>query len=121
MESGSPRVLEKINKLTLENSRYQYQDFAILYRTNAQSRVIEEAFIRAGMPYVLVGGTRFYDRREIKDCLSYLRLISNKKDSISSQRLEKLGKKQFENFLKIAEELRKNNKDLSIPTLEPFD
>lgn len=76
-----------------------YQDTAILYRTNAQSRIIEEALIKAGIPYILVGGVKFYSRREIKDCLAYLRLIVNPKDKVSYERLEKLGKKQLEKFI----------------------
>ncbi|HKJ01156.1 MAG TPA: UvrD-helicase domain-containing protein [Longimicrobiales bacterium] len=59
----------------------RYQDFAILYRTNAQSRALEDAFRRAGMPYQIVGGVRFYERREIQDVLGYLRLISNPRDA----------------------------------------
>jgi DNA helicase-2/ATP-dependent DNA helicase PcrA len=58
-----------------------------MYRTNAQSRVIEEAFLRAGLPYRLVGATRFYGRREIKDILAYLRLIHNPDDSVSLMRV----------------------------------
>jgi DNA helicase-2/ATP-dependent DNA helicase PcrA len=58
-----------------------------MYRTNAQSRALEEAFIRFGMPYKLVGGTRFYERREIKDIISYLRLIHNPDDSVSLSRI----------------------------------
>ena len=61
-------------------------DMAIMYRTNAQSRVIEEAFIRAGMPYRLVRGTRFYERKEVKDALAYLRLIHNPNDTLSLTR-----------------------------------
>jgi len=57
-----------------------YRDFAILYRTNAQSRALEEAFRRKGIPYQIVGGVRFYERREIQDVLGYLRLISNPRD-----------------------------------------
>ena len=53
-----------------------------MYRTNAQSRVIEEAFVRYGLPYKLVAGTRFYERREIKDVIGYLRLIQNPFDSV---------------------------------------
>jgi DNA helicase-2/ATP-dependent DNA helicase PcrA len=60
---------------------------AVLYRTNAQSRTIEETFIRAGIPYQLVGGTRFYERREIKDVMSLLRLILNPDDSLSFERV----------------------------------
>lgn len=60
---------------------------AIMYRTNAQSRVLEEAFLRAGMPYRLVGATRFYNRREVKDLIAYLRLIHNPADAISLGRI----------------------------------
>lgn len=77
---------------------------AILYRTNAQSRVFEEVFIRAGVPYVLIGGVRFYDRAEIKDVLSLLRVFYNPNDLVSWQRIEKnMGKRRkerVENFLK---------------------
>jgi DNA helicase-2/ATP-dependent DNA helicase PcrA len=59
---------------------HNYRDFAILYRTNAQSRALEEAFRRKGIPYQIVGGVRFYERREIQDVLGYLRLISNPRD-----------------------------------------
>ncbi len=63
------------------------KDFAVMYRTNSQSRVLEEAFIRYGISYRLAAGTRFYERREIKDMLSYLRLISNPDDSVSLRRI----------------------------------
>ncbi len=62
-------------------------DCAVMYRTNAQSRVLEEAFIRYGMPYKLVAGTRFYERREVKDIIAYLRLIQNPYDSVSLLRI----------------------------------
>jgi DNA helicase II / ATP-dependent DNA helicase PcrA len=62
-------------------------DTAVMYRTNAQSRVLEEAFLRAGMPYRLVGATRFYNRREIKDLIAYLRLIHNPADAVSLGRI----------------------------------
>jgi DNA helicase-2/ATP-dependent DNA helicase PcrA len=61
-------------------------DFAVMFRTNAQSRALEEALVRAGIRYRLVGGTRFYERREVKDALAYLRLINNPRDSISLAR-----------------------------------
>ncbi len=64
-----------------------YGDIAILYRTNTQSRVIEEAFMKCGIPYVIVGGLKFYDRKEIKDILSYLRVIFNPSDSVSLRRI----------------------------------
>jgi len=66
---------------------FKHGDCAVMYRTNAQSRAIEESFIRYGMPYKLVGGTRFYERREIKDIIAYLRLIHNPYDSVSLLRV----------------------------------
>ncbi|HUQ84711.1 MAG TPA: UvrD-helicase domain-containing protein [Candidatus Limnocylindrales bacterium] len=83
-------VLGKIKNLS---------DVAVLYRTNAQSRVIEEAFLHHGIPYVLIGGTRFYARKEVKDVLSYLRVQCNPKDMVSYKRLEKLGKGRLQKFL----------------------
>jgi DNA helicase II / ATP-dependent DNA helicase PcrA len=74
-------------------------DVAVLYRTNAQSRVLEEALLHHAVPYVLVGGTRFYERKEIKDVLCYLRLLNNPNDSISYQRAEKIGKRRLIRFL----------------------
>ncbi|MEM7031445.1 MAG: UvrD-helicase domain-containing protein [Chloroflexota bacterium] len=76
-------------------------DFAVMYRTNAQSRVIEEAFVQSGMPYRLVRGTRFYERREVKDALAYLRLIHNPHDTLSLARIinvpaRSIGKKTLE-------------------------
>lgn len=65
----------------------KYQDMAILYRTNAQSRVLEETFMKSNIPYTMVGGQKFYDRKEIKDLLSYLRMIANSNDDISLQRI----------------------------------
>ena len=70
------------------DARYRnYQDFAVLYRTNAQSRVIEEAMIRYGVPYRIVGGQRFYDRKEIKDIMAYLRLLYQPNDRVSFERI----------------------------------
>ncbi len=66
---------------------FQLRDFAIFYRTNAQSRSMEDAFVRRGMPYNLVGATRFYQRREVKDLLAYLRLANNQSDLIAFQRV----------------------------------
>ena len=80
--------------------------FAILYRTNAQSRVLEEVFLHYGIPYILVGGTRFYERREIKDVLAYLKLLINPNESVSLERIKKLGKERFEKFKKLYEEIK---------------
>ncbi len=79
-------VVGELEKLT-SNGHFKAGDCAVMYRTNAQSRALEEAFIRFGMPYKLVGGTRFYERREIKDIISYLRLVHNPADSISLSRI----------------------------------
>ncbi len=65
----------------------RYEDFAVLYRTNAQSRSLEEAFIRYNIPYRIVGGQRFYDRKEIKDILAYMRLIYQPEDRVSFERI----------------------------------
>ncbi|KXS44478.1 MULTISPECIES: DNA helicase PcrA [unclassified Candidatus Frackibacter] len=69
------------------NGDLDYSDFAILYRTNAQSRVLEDVLIKEGIPYRMVGGLKFYDRKEIKDILGYLRLIYNPADDVSLQRI----------------------------------
>ena len=66
---------------------YSLADFAVLYRTNAQSRAFEDVFVRRGIPYKLVGGVRFYDRKEIKDVLAYLRLALNPRDSVAFSRV----------------------------------
>lgn len=79
-------VVSEINRLIGEEGK-RYADMAVLYRTNAQSRPIEEAFVRYGFPYHLVGATRFYERREVKDVVAYLRLVRNPFDDVSLQRV----------------------------------
>ena len=73
-------IVEEIERLMLANPKYDHSDFAVLYRTNAQSRALEDRFRLRGLPYQIVGGVRFYERREIQDVLAYLRLISNPRD-----------------------------------------
>ncbi|MFC7786084.1 MULTISPECIES: DNA helicase PcrA [unclassified Rossellomorea] len=75
-------VTGKIKEM-MESGKRKYSDFAILYRTNAQSRVMEEVLLKSNIEYSIVGGIKFYDRKEIKDILAYLRLISNPDDDIS--------------------------------------
>ena len=77
------------NSITQLNTvwRVPFRDIAVLYRTNAQSRAIEEAFMHFGLPYVMVGGLKFYDRKEIKDIIAYLRVINNPADNVSLQRI----------------------------------
>jgi DNA helicase II / ATP-dependent DNA helicase PcrA len=79
-------VAGKIREFVNSGER-NYRDISILYRTNAQSRVIEEVLNKSNIPYTIVGGTKFYDRKEIKDLLAYLRLIANPDDDISLRRI----------------------------------
>ncbi|WIW26451.1 DNA helicase PcrA [Bacillus inaquosorum] len=85
-------VAGKIHQLHSSGKR-KLSDIAILYRTNAQSRVIEETLLKAGLNYNIVGGTKFYDRKEIKDILAYLRLVSNPDDDISFTRIVNVPKR----------------------------
>jgi len=80
-EEEASFVAEEVEALTKDNA-HSPRGIAVMYRTNAQSRPFEEAFVRRGVPYRLVGGTRFYERREIKDLLAYLRLVHNPFDAI---------------------------------------
>lgn len=74
-------------RMAVDGGRRRYGDFAVLYRTNAQSRSIEEAFVHYNVPYRVVGGVRFYDRKEIKDIMAYLRLIFQPEDRVSFERI----------------------------------
>ena len=80
------KVVEKI-KVEVFKGKRTFREFAVLYRTNAQSRSLEDGLRKSGMSYVIVGGVRFYERKEIKDVLAYLKLIANPKDSISLKRI----------------------------------
>ncbi|OGD93322.1 hypothetical protein A2697_00645 [Candidatus Curtissbacteria bacterium RIFCSPHIGHO2_01_FULL_41_44] len=93
-----------LTNIILEN-RTKLSSFAVLYRTNAQSRTIEEAFLHANIPYRLYGGVSFYARKEIKDVMAYLRLIANPKDKVSKNRVEKLGKRRYEKFSEMVKKL----------------
>ncbi|HEY6933047.1 MAG TPA: DNA helicase PcrA [Marmoricola sp.] len=79
-------VAEEIDRLT-DEGQARAGDVAVFYRTNAQSRVFEEVFIRVGMPYRVVGGVRFYERREVRDALAYLRVLANPADQVSLRRI----------------------------------
>jgi DNA helicase-2/ATP-dependent DNA helicase PcrA len=88
----------------VDSGARDYKDFAVLYRTNAQSRSVEEAFIHYGIPYRIVGGQRFYDRKEIKDLMAYLRIIFQPEDRVSFERVVNvptrgIGTKSVEGFL----------------------
>jgi DNA helicase-2/ATP-dependent DNA helicase PcrA len=79
-------VAREVERQTSTDGR-RFRDFAVFYRTNAQSRVIEEALVRAGVPYRVIGGVKFYDRREVKDALAYLRALVNPDDEVSWRRV----------------------------------
>ncbi len=85
-EDEAAFVAEEIKRLNREE-KLPHHSIAVMYRTNAQSRPIEEALVRRSIPYRLVGGTRFYERREVKDLLAYLRLIQNPFDSVAMMRI----------------------------------
>jgi len=109
-------VAENIAGLT--RFEYEFKDIAILYRTNAQSRVLEETLLHKGIPYRLVGGVRFYDRAEIKDVIAMLRYLVNPKDQISENRIKKTGVTRH----RAMEPLLKRNMDLTeIKTLDLLD
>lgn len=96
-------IIRKI-RMSMDTDHRELNDFAILYRTNAQSRSLEETCLRYGMPYRIVGGQRFYDRKEIKDILAYVRLIFQPEDSVSFERIinvptRGIGIKSIRNFL----------------------
>ncbi|MFZ0157620.1 MAG: DNA helicase PcrA [Kineosporiaceae bacterium] len=79
-------VAEEIDRLT-DAHGVRPGDVAVFYRTNAQSRALEEVFVRVGLPYKVVGGTRFYERREVKDALAYLRVLANPEDTVNLRRI----------------------------------
>ncbi|MEJ6399618.1 DNA helicase PcrA [Nicoliella lavandulae] len=86
-EADESRFVVTNIKDEMNKSGYSYGDFAVLYRTNAQSRVIEETLLKSNIPYTIVGGHKFYDRKEIQDILAYLTLLANPNDSMSLRRI----------------------------------
>lgn len=91
-------------------------EMAILYRTNAQSREFEEEFVKRGIAYKVIGGMKFYDRKEVKDLLAYLKLVVNPKDEVSFNRAEKIGKKRLSSFIFWRDEILKH---YTLEQLEP--
>ena len=101
-------IAEQIEHLIREE-KYKYSDFAVLYRMNTQSRAIEEILRREAIPYKIVGGLKFYERKEIKDIISYLRLVQNPADNLSLNRVinepkRGMGKTSLDKIAQIAEE-----------------
>ncbi|HEY7780151.1 MAG TPA: UvrD-helicase domain-containing protein [Ktedonobacterales bacterium] len=106
-EAEASYVADEIRRLAARAGG-RLRDVAVMYRTNAQSRALEEQFMRVGLPYVVIGSKKFYERKEIKDVLAYLRLIANPQDTISLQRIinvpnRKIGPKTWTEFQAWAE------------------
>jgi len=112
-EDEASYIVSTIEEIVHESS---YKDIAVLYRTNAQSRQIEEMFLQSSIPYTLIGGTRFYDRKEVKDVLSYLRLFVHPHDTVALERIIKIGKRKFAKFKGLYESVK--HKIDEIPTAE---
>ena len=106
-EEESNAICDSI-KSEIKLSKSSFKDFAVLYRTNAQSRFIEQAMVKEGLPYNIVGGTKFYDRKEIKNVLAYLTLVANSSDDIALKRIinfpvRGIGEKSINMFVDLAE------------------
>jgi len=102
-ESEGNFIIEEIQELVRQG--YNLNDFTVLYRANAQSRAIEEAFLRANFPYKIIGTVRFYDRKEIKDILAYLKLIISPNDLVSMQRIINTPPRRLPKFAKNIQEI----------------
>ncbi len=105
-EEESNAICDSI-KSEIKLNKNTFKDFAVLYRTNAQSRSIEQAMVKEGLPYNIVGGTKFYDRKEIKDVLAYLTLVANNNDDIALKRIinfpvRGIGEKSINIFVDLA-------------------
>ncbi len=102
-ERAEAEAIVRRVKMGVDSGARKLRDYAVLYRTNAQSRSVEETFIQYGIPYRIVGGVRFYDRKEIKDLVAYLRLLYQAEDRISFERIVNIptrgiGAKSLQNF-----------------------
>ncbi|MBL4937178.1 DNA helicase PcrA [Clostridium sp. YIM B02515] len=114
-------VVSEMKRIIKEEGR-RFSDFAVLYRTNAQSRIFEDSFIRSDVPYRLIGGLKFYDRKEIKDVMAYLKLINNPLDDISLQRIINVPKRSIgEATVAKIQEFANNNEEPLYSTLLDID
>lgn len=114
-------IIQVINQEMIANPKFTYADVAILYRMNAQSRTIEEVLLHHGIPYILVGGLRFYERKEIKDVLAYLTYLATQKDAVALKRIEKMGKRRMSYFFEYLTEFDDNNYLETKSTIEILD
>lgn len=89
--------MHSLSSITSTDTSYSYKDFAIFYRANAQSRALEESLVRANIPYIVVGGTKFYDHKEVKDILAYLKAANNPADTVSLRRILNVPKRGIGN------------------------
>ncbi len=101
-------IVQEILKQKTGNLHLSFNDFVVLYRTNAQSRALEEIFVKNNLPYRIVGGVRFYERKEIKDVIAYLKIIANPQDNLNFKRIINLppkgvGAKSWETIVQFAE------------------
>ncbi len=115
------QIIRLIHRTMDQNPEMTYADVAILYRMNAQSRTIEEVLLHHGIPYVLIGGLRFYERKEIKDVLSYLSYLATQKDAVALKRISKLGKKRLSYFLEYLVEFDQGNFGETKATIDILD
>jgi len=108
-QSEGRLIIQEILKQKTDNLHLSFNDFVVLYRTNAQSRALEEIFVKNNLPYRIVGGVRFYERKEIKDVIAYLKIVANPQDALSFKRIINLppkgvGAKSWEIIVQFAEE-----------------
>jgi len=114
-------VVSEMKRIIKEEGK-RFSDFAVLYRTNAQSRIFEDSFIKSDVPYRLIGGLKFYDRKEIKDIMAYLKLINNPLDDISLQRIINVPKRSIgEATVAKIQEFANNNEEPLYSTLLDID
>jgi len=117
-ENEEDEALYIASMLKNRQDLFPYNKNAVLYRTNAQSRAIEEAFLHLGLPYRLIGGVRFYERKEIKDVIAMLRIFINPQDKVSAERIIKLGKRKWKKYQEFME---KNKNAVNKKTDELID
>ena len=114
-------IIQQVLLAKQKDPNLKFSDVAILYRTNAQSRTLEETFLHNSIPYILVGGTRFYARREVKDVLSYLSYLANNKNKVALKRIKKIGKRRMEKFLEYVSEANEKKFQNNKATIELLD
>jgi DNA helicase-2/ATP-dependent DNA helicase PcrA len=118
-EKEEANYISQVIEEKVSSGEAKYADFSVLYRTNAQSRTVEESFLRHSIPYRIIGGIKFYQRKEIKDIISYLRVIENENDHVALERVinepkRGIGEKTFTKWITLAKNTKKNPIDLML-------